>query len=127
MATIRQRPGNIAPDVEYGEIFIPDDTDLGTGRFTTSLKPGAMSGQEEILSVMKNVPVFEISMNIDFNTQAIPVSLGKADDTPPLSRKVFILPEDVNPAKKHTFVTNFQDWEIKSLVLDGKALTAERD
>ena len=50
------------PHVEFGEIHIPDDADLGTGTFTTVYKAKAFrSNTGAIASAMVNPPAFQIS------------------------------------------------------------------
>ena len=126
MGSIKIRRERTAPQIDYAEINIPDDKDLGTGSFTTVLNQGALSGRNSISSVMINVPVFQISVNINPGTEAIPVLLGRADNSNPISRKVFILPQKLRKPQKHSFVANFKGWQITSLTLDGSALTEEK-
>jgi len=41
----------------------------------------------------------------------------------PISKKIFLLPEDVNFANAHEFEVTFQDWKIMGLSMDGTPLS----
>lgn len=122
MPSIRHRRPEASPEIEYGEVYIPDDRNLGTGEFTTLLRPSALSKSRAIFSIMVNPPAFQISVNINPGTRETPVLLGKADGSDPVSRKVFILPPSVDSAVKHRFVARFEEWQITSLEMDGEQL-----
>ena len=123
MAEIRHRQPEGSPEIEYAEIYIPDDQNVGEGSFTTVLKPNVLSKSKVIASMIVNVPIFQISVNINPDTREIPVLLGKADGSAPLSRKLFVIPSDIKPSKSHTFVATFENWEITGLTLNGADLS----
>ena len=75
---------------------------------------------------MVKVPRFQISVNINPGTKEIPVLLGKADGTDPISRKVFLLPMNVDPTISHSFVATFENWQVTGLELDGTPLTQNK-
>lgn len=118
MTEIRHRQHGGSPEIEYAEIHIPNGKVLGSGTFTTVLKPGAFSKNEAIVSIMIKVPIFQISVNINPRTGEIPVLLGKADGSEPLSKKSFLIHSDVNPTISNTLVAGFRDWEITGLTLN---------
>ena len=122
MAKLKHRIPNSCPETEYGEIYIPNDQNLGEGIFTTVLKPNALSTNKAISSIVINKPVFQISVNINPGTKEVPVLLGRADGSNPISKKTFILPSDIDSSKPHTLVATFKNWQITSLKLDGVAL-----
>jgi len=113
---------NPSPEIEYGEINIPDDQNLGEGRFITVLRPRALIANKPIMSIMINVPVFQISVNINPQTNLVPVLLGKADNSDPLSQKVYRIPKDIDKLKRLTIVASFKNWRITGLSLDEKSL-----
>lgn len=119
MADIKHRQHGGAPGIEYAEIYIPDDKLLGNGIFTTVLKPDALTKNKPIISIMINVPIFQISVNINPGTKEIPVLLGKADGTEPLSKKLFLIPETLRTTKTNKLVVKFINWEITGLTLNG--------
>jgi hypothetical protein len=123
MAEIRHRQHGGSPEIEYSEIYIPDDKVLGTGSFTTILKPNALSKKNPIISLMVNVPIFQISVNINPQTKEIPVLLGKADGTDPISKKIYMILSDIDMVKSSTFVAHFENWEITGLSINGSELT----
>lgn len=114
---IVRRQLNASPEIAYAEIHIPDDTDLGTGRFTTVLNARALESQRHIASAMVNQPRFQISVTLNCDTRRIPVLLGRADGTPPASGRVFALPK-TDPGAEHSLVAHFRDWEVTGLDLD---------
>lgn len=125
MAEVRQRQMSSMPGIEYGEIFIPDDSDMGTGTFTTLLKPNALYAGKPIISIMLNKPEFQISVNINPGTREIPVLLGKSDGSDPIAHKLFLLPRDLDISVSHEFVATFENWKVTDLQLDGKSLSLD--
>jgi len=119
---IEHRQQNPSPEIEYSIITIPDENDLGTGRFITLLKVNALSSAKAISSMIVNVPAFQISVNINPGIREIPVLLGRADGTDPISGRLFILPSTVIPQVPHEFVTKFENWQVTGLELDGQPL-----
>jgi len=122
MAEIRNREDKPLPGIDYSEILIPDEEDLGTGFFTTVLEPKAMAKINPILSSIRNAPEFQLMVNINLAEEAITVLLGKADNSPALSREVFKLPKKIDTSKTHQFDTIFRDWKITELRMNGNKL-----
>ena len=122
MPEIKHRQVNASPEIDYGEIHIPDDRHLGTGSFKTVTKPGALAGGKAVLSIMFNPPAFPISVNLNPSTKEIPVLLGFADGSGPISRKIYSFPENVALSDSHEFEVTFKDWEISGLLMSGVSL-----
>lgn len=122
MTEIKYRQPNSSPEIQYGEIHIPDDENLGTGTFATLLKPNVLSSTKVISSIMINRPKFQISVNINPGSRKIPVLLGKADGTDPISSQTFLLPPNADSTKAYKFVVIFENWQIINLEMDGVAL-----
>jgi len=122
MPSIKRSQPNPSPEIEYGEINIPDDQNLGEGKFITVLRPNALVANKPIMSIMINVPVFQVSVNINPQTNLIPVLLGKADNSDPLSLKTYRIPKDIDTSKRLTLVASFKDWQITGLTLEGNSL-----
>jgi len=120
---IKNRRQNPSPEIEYSEIHIPDDKNLGAGTFTILLKPNVLSGSKVIAGMLVNVPVFQISVNVNPATREIPVLLGKADGSNPISSKLFLFPSDLDSTISHTLVAKFQNWQVAGLEFDGLFLT----
>jgi len=104
--------------VECAEVHIPDDSDLGTGTFVTVLEPSALAKPEPTISIIINKPVFQISVNFNPATREIPVLLGRADGTDPLSRRIYQLPVNIELSESYTFEAIFEDWRIRELDMD---------
>jgi len=64
-------------------------------------------------------------VNIHLATNEIIALLGKADNSPALSHKIFKLPEDINLKDMHSFEVIFKDWETLTLTIDRKSLKAK--
>ncbi len=118
MAAIKSSEKNPVPGIDYSEIRIPDERNLGTGTFTTVLEPKAMVKMSPIISSIENKPVFKLIVNIFFSEKEVTALLGKADDTPALSRIVFKLPDEIDPSGTHRFKVIFKDWKIKELKMN---------
>ncbi|MEK7307471.1 MAG: hypothetical protein AAB089_00170 [Nitrospirota bacterium] len=122
MAEIKSREQDPIAGIEYSEIIIPDENNMGTGTFTSVLKPDAMAKNNPLISTIVNEPVFKMFVNINIVTEEASVLLGKADDSPASSRGIFKLPKDINTKESHRFEAIFKDWKIKGLKMNGKEL-----
>jgi len=122
MAGIRKRQNNPAPGIDYSELHIPDDSHLGTGKYTLSLQPNALVNQEVINGIIINIPIFQMSININPGPKEVPVLLGRADGSDPISQKSFSLPQNIGLAGTHRFEAMFESWEIKALTMNGMNL-----
>jgi len=123
MSEVKSREHKLLPGIEYSEILIFDEDNLGTGIFTTVLEPSAMSKINPILSSIINEPEFQLIVNINSAENAVTVLLGKADNTPASSREVFKLPEKFDTSKTHQFDSIFNDWKVIELKMNGESLT----
>lgn len=124
MTEIRSREKKPVPGIDYSEICIPEENNLGTGTFITVLDPNAMAKVNPIISSIVNKPVFQLILSINIAIESVTAMIGKADNTPPLSRKVFALPKAIDVSEAHRFDVGFSRWEIVSLKMDGELLTA---
>ncbi len=122
MAEIKSREQNPINGIEYSEIIIPDENNLGTGTFITSLEPDAMTKINPIISSIINEPAFKLFVNINGATNEVSVLLGRADKSPPLSCEKFKLPKEINTKETHRFDAIFEDWKVTELKMDGKPL-----
>lgn len=118
MPEIKRRQINPCPEIDYAEIHIPDDRNLGTGSFINVTKRGALSSGKAISSIMINLPVFQISVNFNPSTKEIPVLLGLANGSDAISKKTYLFPEIVSVSDSHEFETTFENWEITGLYMD---------
>ena len=122
MVEIRSREDKPLPGIDYSEILIHDEEDLGTGVFTTMLEPKAMAKINPLLSSIRNAPEFQLMVNINLAEEAITVLLGKADNSAALSREVFKLPKKIDTSVSHQFDTFFREWKITELRMNGNRL-----
>lgn len=122
MAEIKNCEHDPIAGIEYSEIIIPDENNLGTGTFTSVLKPDAMAKNNPLISTIVNEPLFKMFVNINIITEEAMVLLGKADGSPASSREIFKLPKEINTKESHRFDAIFKDWKIKGLKMNGKYL-----
>lgn len=122
MAEIKSRQQKPVPGIDYSEIHIPDEQNLGTGTFTTVLESDAMKKNNPVISTIVNEPVFKLFVSINLAIEEVTVLLGKADKSPPLARDVFKIPGKFDASGIHSFDVTFKDWKIKDLRMDGSSL-----
>ncbi|MCK5511519.1 MAG: hypothetical protein KAI96_01850 [Thermodesulfovibrionia bacterium] len=122
MAAINSREQKPVPGIDYSEIRIPDEENLGTGTFKTVLLPNAMAKNCPIINTIVNVPVFQLMVNINSAENEVTVLLGKADKSPALFRRVFKLSENLDLSKAYSFEVTFSHWKIKDLKMNRKKL-----
>jgi hypothetical protein len=119
---IKSRGHKPVPGIEYSEIRIPNEKNLGTGNFKTVLEPGALAKINPVVSSIINEPVFKLLVNINLADESVTALLGKADKSPPLSRRTFKLPKKFKVSDTHMFEVIFKDWKLKELKMNGKKL-----
>ncbi len=122
MAEIKSRSDKPVPGIDYSELFIPDEQNLGTGTFKTVLESDAMKKNNPIISTIVNEPVFKLFVNINLAIDEITVLLGKADKSPPISRDIFEIPKSFKADGVHKFNVTFKEWKVTSLELNGNSL-----
>jgi len=122
MGEVKSREEKPLPGIEYSEIQIPDEDNIGTGSFITMLDPKAMGKVNPLMSTIVNKPFFQLIVSVNSAEDEITVLLGKADDTPALSRKVYKVPKDIDTDKAILLHTFFNEWEIQALEMDGTKL-----
>ncbi len=119
MAEIKSHEEKPVPGVDYSMIQISDDNNLGTGTFTTMLEPNAMAKINPIISSIQNELVFQLIVSINLAIESVTAMIGTADNTPPLSRKVFSLPKEIALKDAHRFDVGFKEWQIEEISMDG--------
>jgi len=122
MGAINSREENPIPGVVFSEIQIPDEFNLGTGRFITMVEAGAIKRINPIISNVMNEPYFLMIVTINLGINQITALLGKAHDEGAIARKVFNIPNDIAVENAHDFTVSFKDWDITGITLNGKAL-----
>ena len=122
MSEIKSREDGPVPGVEYSEINIPDDNKMGTGSFSTVLEPKAMKKINPIISSIQNEPVFLMIVSINLAIEQATAMIGKSHNTPPLDRKVFNIPKDIDLLKANDFSVSFSDWDVQGMTLNGISL-----
>ena len=122
MSEVRSREEKPLPGIDYSEIHIPDDEALGTGTFVTFFDPKAMVKVNPLMSTIVNKPVFQLILSVNGAEYEATVLLGKADNSPADSRKVYKIPKDTDTDKALNFKVVFSEWNITALEMDGNAL-----
>ncbi len=122
MSEVRSRDDKPLPGIDYSEIHIPDEDNIGTGTFLTVLDPKAMTKINPIMSSIVNKPEFQLIMGINGAEEEATVLLGKADGNPAESRKVYKIPSETNRDNALQFKITFKEWDIMTLEMDGSTL-----
>ena len=122
MAEIKNRETTPIPGIEYSEIHIPDENDVGTGTFTSVLEPKALKKINPIISSIQNEPVFLMIVSINIAISQVTAMIGKSHNTAPLDRKVFNIPDSIDDETANDFTVKFNDWDIESIKLNGDNL-----
>ncbi len=127
MSEVRNRQNNPCPELDFQEIYLPDERDFGTGTLRlrakkNTLTPPVRPGPKAISSIVFNPPRFQIAATINPGTKEIPINLGRADGSNPVSQVVFLLPARLDTAKSHEFLVTFEKWQVLSMTMDGTAL-----
>ncbi len=118
MPEIRHQQSGGSPEIASSEIHIPNESDPGTGTFTTQFKAKAFARGKEIASMMVNAPVFQISATVSASGR-VTVVLGKAQ---PEHYATFLLPAAFDRAAKHTIRIEFAGWKIGAAYADDEKL-----
>lgn len=119
----QDRPG---PGIEYSEIIIPEEKDLGTGEFTTAVESVALANPSPLVARLIKAPHFQLSLNINPAVSRIPVLLGRADSNEPTSRVVFELDHARVRPGSNVFTVRFRGWLIQQLFMNGKPLPLDK-
>ena len=127
MVEVRNRMENPSPDIAFQEIHIPNDANFGTGTFRflankEVLVPPARPEPKAVVAIVLNPPRFQLSVSVNPGTREIPVLLGRADGTPPLASRVFVLPLGMDTGAAHEFGVVFRNWRVLSVEMDGQEL-----
>jgi hypothetical protein len=127
MSEVRNRSDNPAPELAHQEIYFPNDLDWGTGvfRFRTKknmIVPLRKPTPKAICAIALNPPRFQVSAAINPGTGEIPVLLGHADGSNPLSSALFLMPPKCEVSRPHDFEVAFSEWQITCMTMDGQQL-----
>ena len=122
MADLINRDEKPIPGVEYSEIRFPDEHYLGTGEFTTMVEAKALGKINPIISTVSNEPYFLMIVTINLGIDQVTALLGKTYDEGVISRKVFNIPKDIKIEDANDFTVAFEEWEVKGIKLNGKAI-----
>lgn len=118
-----QQSGGSCPEIISAEIYIPDDSDLGTGSFSTTFSPRAFTAKKDVTSAMVNRPSFMIAATVT-QTGEVHVGIGKTEAGTDIT---FILPaESRRDRKAHSLSVAFEKWRIVAASIDGEPLRVKR-
>jgi len=120
MTEIRHQVPGASEEIESAEIYIPDDSDVGSGEFTMVLNPDALPASKVFWQTIIHPPLLQVTATFAPNMN-ISVQLGYAD---PPAKKVFRIPASVAPEAKHNLRVNFSKWRLTDAFLDGERIEA---
>jgi hypothetical protein len=118
MAEIKHRQVGGGPGIAYAEIYIAEDSDWGTGSYTTIFEAQGLPPRKTLMSAMFNMPQFQITVTANVNG-VVAVMLGSAN---PKSRARIRLPADLERARTHSLQVQFMGWRVVGALLDGNAV-----
>ncbi len=119
MSEVKNRQNNPSPELDFQEIYLPNDQDFGTGTFRFQAKKYKLTPTKVIAAIALNPPRFQIAATLNPGTKEIPVGLGRADGSDPISHTTFLLPSPIDTAKSHEFIVTFENWHVISMTMDG--------
>ena len=120
MTEIRHQVPGASEEVESAEIYIPDDSDVGSGEFAMILKPDALPASKVLWQTIIHPPSLQVSATFDTKMN-VSVQLGHA--APP-DKKIFRIPASVVPGKNHSLRIHFSKWKLTDAFLDGERIEA---
>jgi hypothetical protein len=121
MPEVKHQVSNSTPEISLAEVLFPNDAELGTGTFTTTLESGTLLSNRVISCTIVSSTVFQISVTVHPNGDG-QVLLGKADGSVPLDAVNFLLPDELDVSLPHAMRIKFVRWRILSASLDGQSL-----
>jgi hypothetical protein len=122
MSEVRNRQNNPSPEIDFQEIYLPNDQDFGTGAFRFQIKKRSLTLRKTIAAIALNPPRFQIAATLNVGTKEVPVNLGQADGSDPVSQVIFLLPSDIDLSKSLEFIVTFKNWRVISMTMDEIAL-----
>lgn len=126
MPAVQHRQKKPGQGIEYSEISIPDDKDMGTGTYTAAVMSAALANPNPIIARLVKTPEFQLSLNINSAISKIPVLLGRADTDTPTSRVVFELNHEKLKPGVNVFRVQFKGWLIQKLLLNDEPLPLDK-
>lgn len=115
-----------APEIKETTIFLNMENDISSGKFETILNSGVLFQRKPIVSLIVNVPIFQLSVNL--NPQNTPprcvVLIGKPVENFPRDKKTFLIPDEVinDTDTEHKVVVHWNNWDIIRLEINEKVL-----
>ncbi len=98
------------------------DTIPATGSYEVAVLPGALKALRPIACVATGAPLFQILIGISPLSAEVLVAVGTADNRPPVSYKIYELPDGLDFDIAHRLQATFWNWQITSLALNGVTL-----
>ena len=105
-------------EVESSEIFIPDDSDEGSGEFIVTLKPDVLPTSKIFWATIIHPPKLQVLATFDVNMN-VAVQLGLKD---PIDRKNFKIPASVATDQSHVIKICFSNWKLNDAFLDDQPI-----
>ena len=123
MAQFTHRQDRPGPQIHYGEVRFPDETDLGTGTYSVAMEPAALTGEKPVAAVVMNRPVFQLALEVNPQSREAVVTFGRADGAESAVQTVYRLPDaTVAVTGPVVFVVSFERWTIRSMTMDQREL-----
>ncbi|MFC1925072.1 hypothetical protein ACFLW2_00060 [Chloroflexota bacterium] len=120
MTEIRHQVPGGSEEIESAEIYIPDDSDAGTGEFTFTIMPNALPASKVFWSTIVHPPKILVTATFD-TSMNVSVKLGLTES---LDQKNFRIPISVVPQEKHALRIHFSRWKLTDAFLDNEPIVS---
>ena len=123
---VKKIPSSV-PEIKKTTLFLNSEKDINEGKFETILRSGVLSRHIPIVSLIFNVPIFQLSVNL--NPQNTPprciVLIGKPIEDIPRDRKIFLIPNEVmsDTNTEHKIIVYWNNWNIIKLEINKEIIT----
>lgn len=118
MAEIRHQVPGPSEEVESAEIYLPDDSDPGSGEFIVTLPPKVLPTSKIFWATIIHPPELQVLATFDVNRN-VSVKLGFNE---PFDQKNYTIPESVAADHGHVLKVHFSKWKLAEAFLDDERI-----
>lgn len=118
MTEIRHQVPGPSEEVESTEIYIPDDSDPGSGEFIVTLPPKVLPTSKIFWATIIHPPKLQVLATFDANRN-VAVKLGLNET---VDQKNYTLPESVEADQGHILKVQFSKWKLADAFLDDERI-----
>jgi len=120
MAEFRHKVPGSSEEVESVEIYIPDDSDMGSGEVMITLKPETLTTSKVFWATIIHPPKLQVLATFD-PSMNVSVKLGLNET---LDQKNFRIPVSAEPQERHILRVNFSKWKLTDAFFDDERIVS---